>query len=130
MSGEVRIDLSQAPLDEEAEWHFLSTTRTAGPTSHPPSHLPSRYTPPHLTSRYSESPGSDFEDGYSLYKDRLEQVSSQLALSALPSHLASLQDGFYHRERGGGGSRRSWRSNSPGARRAQDLSLSPGPTHR
>ena len=73
--GEVRIDLSQAPLDEEAEWHYLTTYRSGQPDGHPPpSHLPSRYTPPHITSRYSESPGSDFEDGYSLYKDRLEQV--------------------------------------------------------
>ena len=70
VSGEVRIDLSQASLDEEAEWHYLTTYRSG-----PPSHPPSRYTPPPLTSRYSESPGSDFEDGYSLYKDRLEQVS-------------------------------------------------------
>ena len=76
VSGEVRIDLSQAPLDEEAEWHYLTTYRSGLPDGQPPpSHLPSRYTPPHLTSRYSESPGSDFEDGYSLYKDRLEQVS-------------------------------------------------------
>ena len=103
-SGEVRIDLSHSPLDEEAEWHYL-TTYTG---DNPPSHLPSRYTPPHTASRYSESPGSDFEDGYSLYKDRLEQ------------------DGFYHRERGG--SRRSWRSSSPGARRGPELS--PQHSHR
>ena len=69
VSGEVRIDLSEAPLDEEAEWHYLTTYRSGLPDP------PSRHTPPPLTSRYSESPGSDFEDGYSLYKDRLEQVS-------------------------------------------------------
>ena len=35
-----------------------------------------RYTPPLVASRYSESPVSDFEDGYSLYRDCLEQVWS------------------------------------------------------
>ena len=71
-AGEVRIDLSEAPLDEEAEWHYLTTYRNGQVPDHlksnyleadnPPSHLPSRYTPPHVASRYSESPGSDFED--------------------------------------------------------------------
>ena len=41
VSGEVRIDLSQAPLDEEAEWHYLTTYRS-GPPSHPPSRPPTR----------------------------------------------------------------------------------------
>jgi hypothetical protein len=34
----------------------------------------SHFSPTIVASRYSESPVSDFEDGYSLYRDRLEQV--------------------------------------------------------
>jgi hypothetical protein len=74
--GEVTIDLAQSPLDEEAEWHYLTTYKGG---------LPDRlkrtfyqdggevYAP----SRFSESPVSDFEDGYSLYRDRLEVGDTQ-----------------------------------------------------
>ena len=87
-TGEVTIDLAQSPLDEEAEWHYLTTY---GPGAMPDHHKSgryssrdtvdsvtgvTRYTPPLVASRYSESPVSDFEDGYSLYRDCLEQVEN------------------------------------------------------
>jgi hypothetical protein len=75
--GEVTIDLAQSPLDEEAEWHYLTTYKGRSLPDHLkrtfyadsgdlPAHLPP-------TSRYSDSPVSDFEDGYSLYRDRLAE---------------------------------------------------------
>jgi len=84
--GEVTIDLAQSPLDEEAEWHYLTTYKNGlpehlkhsffkeGDMPPPPN---SRFSPPIVASRYSESPVSDFEDGYSLYRDRLEQVEAK-----------------------------------------------------
>lgn len=77
--GEVTIDLAQSPLDEEAEWHYLTTYKgrslpdhlkrtffaDSGDLALPPSNYP--------PSRFSDSPVSDFEDGYSLYRDRLAE---------------------------------------------------------
>ena len=77
--GEVTIDLAQSPLDEEAEWHYLTTYKgrslpdhlkrtfyaDSGDLALPPTNYP--------PSRYSDSPVSDFEDGYSLYRDRLAE---------------------------------------------------------
>lgn len=54
---------------------------TADVTDAPPSHT--RYTPPLVASRYSESPVSDFEDGYSLYRDCLEQVRCRVKIYLL-----------------------------------------------
>ena len=78
--GEVTIDLAQSPLDEEAEWHYLTTykgrslpdhlKRTFYADSADLANLPPSNYPP---SRYSDSPVSDFEDGYSLYRDRLAE---------------------------------------------------------
>ena len=80
VAGEVTIDLAQSPLDEEAEWHYLTTykgrslpdhlKRTFYADSGDLAPLPSTNYPP---SRYSDSPVSDFEDGYSLYRDRLAE---------------------------------------------------------
>jgi len=124
--GEVTIDLAQSPLDEEAEWHYLTTYKNGLPdhlkgsfvrdadVPEVPASI-TRYTPPLVASRYSESPVSDFEDGYSLYRDCLEQ------------------DGYYHRERAGAGSGRSWRSQSrsqsPGGRRGHEMSPHSGRRH-
>eukprot|EP00090_Calanus_glacialis_P042916 TRINITY_DN7603_c0_g1_i1.p1 TRINITY_DN7603_c0_g1~~TRINITY_DN7603_c0_g1_i1.p1 ORF type:complete len:956 (-),score=223.25 TRINITY_DN7603_c0_g1_i1:635-3502(-) len=117
--GEVTIDLAQSPLDEEAEWHYLTTYKNGLPEHLKHSFLQegdlpppnSHFSPTIVASRYSESPVSDFEDGYSLYRDRLEQ------------------DGYYHRdrlERGGAPSVRGWRSTSPpGTRRGQESSPPP-----
>ena len=44
-----------------------------------------RYTPPLVASRYSESPVSDFEDGYSLYRDCLEQVDDIILYISMKS---------------------------------------------
>ncbi|XP_023346790.1 regulating synaptic membrane exocytosis protein 1 [Eurytemora carolleeae] len=58
--GEVTIDLAVSPLDEEAEWHYLSANQ--GRASH------------HGDSRQgwlSDSPVSDYDEGYSLYRDNL-----------------------------------------------------------
>jgi len=99
--GEVTIDLAQSPLDEEAEWHYLTTYKGRSLPDHLKRtffadsgdlSLPATNYPP---SRYSDSPVSDFEDGYSLYRDRLAE-DYLLERPARP---------------------RGWRSNSPPSRR-------------
>ena len=102
VSGEVTIDLAQSPLDEEAEWHYLTTYKGRSL----PDHLKRTFfadsgdlslpaTNNYPPSRYSDSPVSDFEDGYSLYRDRLAE-DYLLERPARP---------------------RGWRSNSPPSRR-------------
>merc|ERR1719347_1628617 len=84
--GEVTIDLSQSPLDEEAEWHYLTTYKEGLPEHLKRSYpgpgvgvgpLGDRFSPPPPLSggpgppsRYSDSPVSDLEDGYSLFQER------------------------------------------------------------
>ena len=113
--GEVTIDLAQSPLDEEAEWHYLTTYKNGLPDhlvssvllfslrsiqinfinlqkgsygvgDDAPSSL-ARYTPPLVASRYSESPVSDFEDGYSLYRDCLEQVDDIIPINEVSTKI-------------------------------------------
>lgn len=58
--GEVTIDLAVSPLDEEAEWHYLSANQGRSAQ--------------YGDSRQgwlSDSPISDYDEGYSLYRDNL-----------------------------------------------------------
>ena len=50
-----------------------------------------RYTPPLVASRYSESPVSDFEDGYSLYRDCLEQVCDKLIYFSIKNKFVTVR---------------------------------------